>query len=59
MVAWWGVVTSSLIGITKRQHCWCRSSKGVQPNVILPLTASHVEGQAKFLISAAVVTVPF
>jgi len=23
VVVWWGVVTSSLIGITKRWHCWC------------------------------------
>lgn len=49
MAAWWGVVTSSLIDITKRRHCWCRSSKGVQPNVILPLTAFHVEGSSKVL----------
>ena len=49
MVDWWGVVTSSLICVMKRRHCWCRSSKGVQPNVILPLTASHIEGSSKVL----------
>jgi hypothetical protein len=50
VIAYWHYETMTLLVL---------SSKGVQPNVTLPLTAFHVEGQAKFLIFAAVVAVSF